>query len=139
VAEPKTKETSESVDAFFARIQDPVRREDCRTVAKMMTDITGEKPKMWGSSIVGFGRYRYGYSDGSEREWMVTGFSPRKNNLTLYLTGGCEPQQDLLANLGKHKSANACLHLKKLSDVDLTVLRKVIARSVKSVDSKRIK
>ena len=139
MAEAKTKETSESVDAFFARIQDPARREDCRTVAKMMTDITGENPKMWGSSIVGFGRYRYAYSDGSEREWMVTGFSPRKNDLTLYVTGGFEPHQDLMANLGKHKSAKVCLYLKKLSDVDLAVLRNLIARSVKSVDSKRIK
>ncbi len=139
MAEPKTKETSESVDAFFDRIEDPIRRDDCRTVAKMMTDITREKPKMWGSSIVGFGRYRYGYSNGSEREWPITGFSPRKNDLTLYLMGGFEPHQDLMAKLGKHKSTKGCLYLKKLSDVDLTVLRKLITRSVKSMDSKRIK
>ncbi len=96
-----------------------------------MKDVTGEEPTMWGSSIVGFGRYRYKYESGREGEWMITGFSPRKTDLTLYIMHGFERVADLMTRLGKHKTGKSCLYIKKLSDVDLGVLRKIVEKSVK--------
>jgi hypothetical protein len=96
-----------------------------------MRDVTGEEPKMWGSSIVGFGSYHYKYASGREGDWPITGFSPRKGDLTLYITGGLDSFSDLLPKLGKHKTAKSCLYIKKLSDIDVGVLRKIISKSVK--------
>jgi hypothetical protein len=139
VAELKTKETQESVSAFLEKIPDKDRRQDCLAVVDIMRDVTGEEPKMWGSSIVGFGRYRYKYESGREAEWMITGFSPRKGDLTLYILGGFDSLSDLMMRLGKYKTGKSCLYLKKLEDVDLNVLKKLVAKSVRLMAPKRIR
>ena len=138
MAELKTRETTESVSAFINRIADKTRRDDCLAVIDIMRDVTKEEPKMWGSSIVGFGRYRYKYESGREGEWPITGFSPRKGDLTLYILGGFDKFSDLMKSLGKYKSGKSCLYIKKLSDVDVNVLNKLVTKSVKLMTGKRI-
>jgi hypothetical protein len=141
MAELKTKETTASVAEFLEKISDPQRREDCRAVAKIMREVTGEEPKMWGSSIVGFGRYHYKYASGREGDWMITGFSPRKSALTLYFMGGFDSSPQLMKKLGKYKTGGGCLYIKKLADVDVAVLRELVTklvRSMKSMASKRV-
>lgn len=139
MAELKTKETTESVSAFLDKIADQQRREDCLAVADIMRAVTKEEPKMWGTSIVGFGRYRYQYDSGREGEWPITGFSPRKGDLTLYILGGFDSAPELMKRLGKYKTSKSCLYIKKLEDVDRSVLRKLVAHSVKLMAPKRIK
>ncbi len=138
MAETKTKPTKESVSGFLKKVPDKGRREDCLKVLELMKDVTGEEPKMWGSSIVGFGRYHYKYESGREGDYMITGFSPRKGDLTLYIMNGFEPVSDLMTRLGKHKTGKSCLYIKKLADVDLGVLRKIVEKSVKGMDGKRV-
>lgn len=138
MAELKTKPTTESVSAFIEKISDKTRREDCQTVIDIMKDVTKEEPEMWGPSIVGFGRYRYQYPGGREAEWMITGFSPRKGDLTLYIMGGVESFPDLMKRLGKHKTAKSCLYIKKLADVDLKVLKELVKKSVKQMADRRV-
>lgn len=138
MAEPKTKETQESVSAFLEKIPDKNRREDCLAVVEIMRDATKEEPKMWGSGIVGFGRYHYKYESGREGESMITGFSPRKGDLTLYIMPGFDAFPDLMKRLGKHKTGKSCLYIKKLAEVDLDILRKLVAKSVKLMAPKRI-
>ncbi len=138
MAELKTKPTTDSVDDFLARVADEKRRADCRVVRDLMAEATGAEAEMWGSSIVGFGRYRYKYASGREMEWMVMGFSPRKGDLTLYLTQGFEPFPHLMERLGKYKTGKSCLYLKRLEDVDLNVLRELVARSVETVAAQRV-
>ena len=137
-SENKTQATAASVDAFLDAIADPQRRDDCRRVRALMEAATGAPAVMWGPSIVGFGRYRYRYDSGREGEWMVTGFSPRKNDLTLYLMPGFEQHADRLAKLGRHKTGKSCLYLKKLADVDLAVLDELITWSVQAMAPQRI-
>jgi hypothetical protein len=103
-----------------------------------MADVTQAKPEMWGPSIVGFGRCHYKYASGREGEWMITGFSPRKSALTLYLMGGLDADQNLMARLGKYKTGKGCLYIDKLADVDLKTLRKLVEKSVKKMSSNRI-
>ena len=138
VPEPKTKETTESVAAFLDKIADKGRREDCLAVVDIMRAVTKEEPKMWGTSIVGFGHYRYKYESGREGEWMITGFSPRKGDLTLYIMGGFDKFSDLMNSLGKYKTGKSCLYIKRLADVDVDVLRKLVTKSVKLLAPKRI-
>ena len=138
MAELKTKPTAESVSAFIEKISDQTRREDCQAVIEMMKAVTKEDPEMWGPSIVGFGRYRQKYADGREAEWMITGFSPRKGDLTLYIMGGFESFPDLMKRLGKHKTAKSCLYIKKLADVDLKVLKELVKKSVKQMADRRV-
>ncbi|MGH9929618.1 MAG: DUF1801 domain-containing protein [Pyrinomonadaceae bacterium] len=138
MAEPKTRETTESVSSFLDRIADKGRREDCLVVLDIMRAVTKEEPKMWGSSIVGFGRYRYKYKSGREGEWMITGFSPRKSDLTFYILGGFDKFSDLMKSLGKYKTGKSCLYIKRLADVDVDVLRKLVTKSVKLMAPKRI-
>ena len=138
MAELKTKETTESVSAFLNKIADKNRREDCLAVADLMREVTKEEPRMWGASIVGFGRYRYKYESGREGEWMITGFSPRKSDLTLYIMGGFEPFPDVMKRLGKYKTGNACLYIKNLADIDQDVLRELLTRSVNKMSANRI-
>lgn len=137
MAENKTQPTDASVEAFLAAIPDPTRRDDCRRVAAMMQAAAGAPPVMWGASIVGFGRYRYTYASGRSGDWPIIGFSPRKNDLTLYLMPGFEQHADRLAKLGKHKTGKSCLYLKKLADVDLAVLEELIAWSVQAMAPER--
>jgi hypothetical protein len=138
MAELKTKPTKESVNEFISKIADEKRRNDCRVVLKLMSEATGAKAEMWGSSIIGFGRYRYKYESGREGEWMVTGFSPRKSDLTLYIMPGFEGSTNLLKRLGKHKTGKSCLYLKSLDGLDLDVLRELVELSVKRMADKRI-
>ena len=133
MAEMKTKPTGESVERFLNKISDEERRADCFQVAKIMEEVTGEKPKMWGPSIIGFGSYHYKYDSGREGDWMVTGFSPRKKDLTLYLMMGFEKHRDLMEKLGKHSSARSCLYIKRLSDIHVPTLKKLIKASVKDL------
>lgn len=126
MAEPKTRPTDESVDAFIDRIDSEARREDCRTLVQLFGKVTGQPAIMWGPAIIGFGSSPMKYANGKEYDWPVAAFSPRKSDLTLYV--GLE--DDLLARLGKHKrSQGSCLYIKRLSDVDLRVLEELIARS----------
>jgi hypothetical protein len=138
MAELKTKETRASVAAFLNKISDEQRRKDCQTVLELMERATGEKPKMWGSSIVGFGRYKYRYASGHEGEWPIIGFSPRKSDLTLYIMPGFEEYESLLARLGKYKTGKSCLYLKRLDDVEIPVLKKLISKSVAKMASNRV-
>ena len=138
MAELKTKPTQESVDDFLNKIADERRRNDCRVVLDLMAEATGAEPQMWGASIVGFGRYRYKYESGREGEWMVTGFSPRKSDLTLYIIPGFERFPDLMKRLGKHKTGKSCLYIKRLDDIDLDVLRELVAKSVEKMAGQRI-
>lgn len=134
----KTRPTARSVKDFLARIKDPVRRKDCERVAKIMRVATGERPKMWGSSIVGFGAYHYKGASGREGEWMLTGFSPRKSDLTLYIMPGVKAFPDLLKRLGRHKTGVSCLYLRKLDDVDIDVLTEMVERSVEKMAGQRV-
>ncbi len=138
MAEAKTKPTSVSLEAFLASAVDPSRHADCHAVAAMMMKATGEKATMWGTSIVGFGRYMMRYADGRESEWPIVGFSPRKKDLTIYIMPGFERYESLLAKLGKHKTAKVCLYIKKLADVDVDVLNQIIVDSVNAMSAKRV-
>lgn len=138
MAEAKTKPTKDSVKDFLGKVADEKRRQDCRVILDLMSDVTQAKPEMWGPSIIGFGRYRYKYESGREGESMITGFSPRKSDLTLYIMGGFEALPDLMKRLGKHRTGKACLYIKRLDDVDLSVLRELVAKSVESMAGKRI-
>jgi hypothetical protein len=131
MAELKTKVTNASVVKFLNTIKDEQRRQDCFTILELMQEATGAEPKMWGTSIVGFGHYRYVYGSGREGDWFLAGFSPRKQNLTLYVMGGFPQHGALLKKLGKCKTGRACLYINKLQDVDLPTLRKLIDESVK--------
>ena len=133
MAELKTKQTDASVKDFLNQIADKERREDCFAVAKIMEEITGEKPKMWGPSIVGFGSYHYKYASGREGDWLVTGFSPRKKDLTLYIMMGFAKHGVLMEKLGKHSAAKSCLYIKRLSDIHVPTLKKLIKESVKDL------
>ena len=129
-SEPKTRPTDASVDAFIAGV-DEKRQADCATIRGWMADATGEPAVMWGPSIIGFGTYLYTYASRPPTEWPLIGFSPRKNDLTLYLAPSAPGYDALLANLGKHKSSKACLYIKRLSDVDTDVLQEMIDLSVR--------
>jgi hypothetical protein len=132
MAEAKTKPTKLSVDKFIKSQPDEQVRADCGVISKLMSEATGEPPTMWGTSIVGFGSYHYKYATGREGDMPIVGFSPRKQNLTLYLLMyGFEEQADLLKKLGKHTTSKGCLYIKRLSDVDLPTLKKIIKVSVK--------
>ena len=130
MAEPKTSRTGASVRAFLDAIEDPDRRRDAKKVHALMRSVTGERAAMWGPSIVGYGTCETRYADGKVREWMLTGFSPRKQALTLYVMSGFRGAEAVLRRLGKHKTGKACLYLRKLEDVDLDVLEELIRASV---------
>ena len=130
MAELKTKPTKVSVTAFLNKVTNAEKRKDCDTLVKLMGEVTGEKPKMWGPSIVGFGSYHYVYASGRGGDWPLTGFAPRKDNLVLYIMAGFKRYDSLLAKLGKHKTGKACLYVKRLSDIDPKVLRELVQSSV---------
>jgi hypothetical protein len=138
VAELKTKPTDESVEKFLSKIPDAQKREDCFTIAKIMQEITGSEPKMWGASIIGFGNYHYKYASGREGDWMLTGFAPRKQDLTLYLMEGFEKYGDLRKQLGKHRVGRSCLYIRRLSDIHMPTLKKLIQSSVKHMSKYRV-
>ena len=129
MAELKTKQTTASVEDFLNAIPDAQRRRDCRTLAALMEEVTQSPPSMWGDSIVGFGKYHYKGASGREGDWFVVGFASRKQDLTLYLMGGLVQGEALLSHLGKHKTGKGCLYVKRLADVDMEVLRELVAQS----------
>jgi len=131
--EPKTRKTRASVAAFLDRIPDAGRREDCKAVAAMMRKASGRAPKMWGTGIVGFGSRRLKYASGKELDWPAVAFASRKTDLTLYL-GEFEGKAELLARLGKHKTSTACLYIKRLADVDRSVLETLILKTLEGTD-----
>jgi len=133
MSENKTKPTEVDVDEFLNQIENPVQKKDTLKIIDMMKDITGEEPKLWGDSIIGFGEYRYKYASGREGDWFLTGVSPRKNNTSLYLSYGYENHTDLMDKLGKYKRGKACLYIKKLEDVNETTLKELISRSADEV------
>lgn len=126
---PKTQPTTADPAAFIAAISDPRRRADAERIAALMQEATGEPPVMWGPSIVGFGRYHYQGRSGRSGDWMLTAFSPRKANFSLYLNAGFDQYADLLARLGKHKTGVGCLYINRLADVDEAVLFELITKS----------
>ncbi len=130
MAELKTKETTASVEKFLKLVEDETKRKDCFAIAEMMKNITKLEPKMWGSSIVGFGSYHYKYASGHEGDMCLVGFSPRKQNISLYLWCTVASKKELLEKLGKHKTGVGCLYIKKLSDVDTKILKQVIQNSL---------
>ena len=129
----KIKPTDANVSTFLDAIEDDRRREDCQALMTMMGRITGKPAVMWGGSIVGFDTYHYKYESGREGDWAVTGFSPRKGDISVYLTAASADQADLLARLGRHKMGKACLYIRRLSDIDPAVLEQLIAASVAEV------
>ena len=129
MADIKTKPTAVSPAAFIKTVDDDRKRRDCRELVALMRELTGQPPRMWGPNIIGFGTYHYKYASGREGDWLLTGFSPRKENLTLYLGLGLQ-DRGLLAKLGKHKTGKGCLYIKRLDDIDRDVLRDLITASV---------
>ena len=136
MAEPKTKKTRASVKAFIQDVENPRRREDCAAVVEIMQDITGEKPAMWGTSIIGFGSYTYQYASGRSGDWPITGVSPRKQALTLYIMTGFDGSEALMKKLGKHKTGRSCLYINKLEDVHLPTLKTLIRKSINAMRKK---
>jgi len=133
MSDVKTKKNEASVEGFLKSVENEKRREDSFVVLDLMKEVTGEKPTMWGTSIVGFGSYHYKGASGREGDWMKVGFSPRKQNMTLYIMDGFDSYDSLLDKLGKHKTGKSCLYINKLEDVDQTVLRELVKQSFRSM------
>lgn len=133
MATNETRPTPVDPADFIAAVEHPTRRADAETLLAMMTRVTGFPPRMWGPSIVGFGRYHYRYESGREGDWMLTGFSPRKSSLTLYIMSGFSIFGELLKRLGKHEIGKSCLYINRLEDVDRKVLRRLVKESVAHV------
>ena len=136
MAENKTKETALSVTKFMNSIEPEQKRKDAKTIAAVMRKASGEKAKMWGANIVGYGRYHYKYDSGREGDFMRVGFSPRKQNLSVYIVPGFTGLAGLLKKLGKHKIGSSCLYINKLADVDVDVLTQIIEKSLKTMAKK---
>lgn len=133
MAKLKTQQTNQSVGTFLDTVVDEQKRRDCLAVLRIMKRATKTDPKMWGASIVGFGSYHYRYDSGREGDWFLTGFSPRKQNLTLYIMAGFERYDALLSKLGKYKTGKSCLYIKRLDDIDVEVLSELVQQSVRHV------
>ena len=136
MAELKTVPTRFSVDKFLKGIKHEQTREDCYAILKIMERATKSRAKMWGTAIVGFGDHHYVYESGREGDWFITGFSPRKQNLTLYMMGGFHQFEDLMKKLGTYTMGKGCLYINKLEDVDTKVLKEIITKSVKAAKAK---
>jgi hypothetical protein len=133
MAEQKTKENDQNVEAFLNSIDDEKKRQDSFVILDLMKQVTGLTPKMWGSSMVGFGRYHYKYASGHEGDAFLTGFSPRKQNLTIYIMAGFEQYDELMKKLGKYRTGKSCLYIKKIEDIDLEVLKELVGQSVEQM------
>lgn len=132
----KTKPNDNDVHTFVEQIKNEQKREDSKALLRIMQDITGETPMMWGPSIIGFGKYHYKYESGREGNWFLTGFSPRKQNMTVYIMSGFSRYEQLLKKLGKYTTGKSCLYFKKLADVDQKVFEKLIKLSVAHLKEK---
>ena len=133
MSDNKTKPTAITINSFLKKVKDRQLRNDCESIIDMMEDVSKLKPIMWGTAIIGFGTRHYVYESGREGDTMIIGFSPRKQAIALYLAGGLEPLRDELAKLGKHDTGKGCLYIKSVKDVDLSILKKILAKSYKSV------
>lgn len=136
MAELKTKAGDASVEEFLEVIANEQIRNDCQTIVQIMQKATNAQPRMWGASIIGFGSYHYQYASGREADWMRIGFSPRKQNIVLYISNGFQEYEKLLTQLGKHSIGKSCLYIKKLVDVDMPTLEKLIQASIKYMSTK---
>lgn len=130
MADLKTTPNDKNVQSFLESLEHEGKRADSFRILDLMEAITGEKAKMWGETIIGFGTYHYKYESGREGDWFLTGFSPRKQNLTLYIMAGFEEYAALLDKLGKHKTGKSCLYIKKLADIDIEILKELVEKSV---------
>ena len=130
MAELKTKISDLSVEKFLQTVPDPDKRQDCFKILELMQEVTQEEPKMWGTSIVGFGAYHYKYKTGREGDWFLIGFSPRKKSLTLYIMAGFTQYDILLKDLGTYKTGKSCLYINKFSDVNTEILKELATASV---------
>jgi hypothetical protein len=126
----KTRPNDGDIDAFLASVESEERRTDCRAVMAWMQEITGEPPRLWGDSIIGFGSCHYVYDTGREGDWFLTGVSPRKQSLSIYIMPNLDAYEDRLAGLGPHRTGRSCLYIKRLANVDAGVLRDLITRAV---------
>ena len=133
MAELKTKKTGASVAMYLNAIADKQKRADCKAVARIMRDATGKRARMWGGSLVGYGSYDYKYASGREGTWFICGFSPRAQNIAIYIMPGFSGFKKLMNKLGKYKTGKSCLYIKKLEDVDQKTLEELIAGSVKEM------
>lgn len=138
MAEPKTKPQAAGAAEFLAGVADPQRRADAQAVCALMAEVTGADPVLWGSAIVGFGTYHYRYATGREGDWPPVGLSPRKAALTLYLSTGFDGAGDLLARLGPHGVGKSCLYVKRLSEIDQSVLRELVDRAFQELNGRTI-
>ena len=137
MSESKTKPTDASVEDFLNAVEHPQRREDGFELLRIIGDITKEEPVMWGPSLVGFGSYHYKYESGREGDWPITAFSPRKRSLSVYIMSGFDEYSELLGKLGKHRVGKVCLYINKLADVDISVLKDIIKKSVEKLIMER--
>jgi hypothetical protein len=136
MAKLKTTPNEQSVEDFLQSVDNEQKRQDCYAILEMMKEAAGAEPQMWGPSIIGFGNYHYKYESGREGDWFLTGFSPRKQNLTLYIMPGFGRYEDLMNKLGKYKTGKSCLYIKKLEDVDREVLKQLVEESVEYLQKK---
>lgn len=136
MAKLKTTPNEQSVEDFLQSVDNEQKRQDCYAILEMMKEAAGAEPQMWGPSIIGFGNYHYKYESGREGDWFLTGFSPRKQNLTLYIMPGFGRYEDLMNKLGKYKTGKSCLYIKKLEDVDREVLKQLVEESVDYLQKK---
>jgi len=132
----KTQQNEGNVIAFLNAVEEKQKREDSLALLDIMKEASGEEPKMWGPSIVGFGKYHYKYESGREGNWFLTGFSPRKQKMSVYIVPGFERFNDLIADLGKHSTGKSCLYFKKLTDIDCDILSQLIRESVEYMKKK---
>ena len=133
MGEIKTRPTDRDVTGFLNEIQDEVRRKDRFALVDLMQHVTGDKPEMWGEGMIGFGRYSYRYASGQTGEWSKTGFAPRKANITIYIMAYLENYPDILQRLGKFKTGKSCLYIKRLSDIDVSVLEELVRQSLQGL------
>ncbi len=136
MAELKTRENDGNVEEFLEAVTPEAKKKDCVEILDLMREITGSEPKMWGKSIVGFGHYDYHYASGRKGTWLQTGFAPRKQALTLYIMTGFSRYASILERLGRYKTGKSCLYIKKLEDIDRSVLRELIQASVDHISKK---
>jgi hypothetical protein len=136
VASPKTRQTSESVDAFLDTVVDAQRRQDARDIVGILETATGAKARMWGAGIVGCGTYHRAYASGPPQEWMLVAMAPRKDRITLYIEPGFESHDALLATLGSYRAGKGCIHIKRLADIDLPTLRRLVAASIEQLQAR---
>jgi len=133
MAELKTKKNDAPVENFLSSIKEEQKRKDAFLLLEIIKEVTGEQPKMWGSSIIGFGDFHYEYGSGRTGEWFITGFSPRKQNITMYFCAGVEPLAAYMKNLGKYKTGVGCLYFQKLADVDTAALKEMLKKNMERV------